>query len=386
MARRRFQQGQLFLRGKKKKVWVGRWREDVIEEDGFRRRIFKSVILGTLEELPTKRLAQRELEEKLVAVNNIYACPKINVTFGQFVFRWEELVLKLHKPSTQASVKQHLKKWLLPKFGDVVLDDIRPEHLQHWVLQVPLKPKTVRNIVASFRMVWKSAKDWSYVKHNALEGVRTPSLGEQHRPFFTQEQMISIIQETKTQPYKLIMALAAETGMRIGEIIGLRVKDIDFEKQFLHIRQSCWQGHITTPKTRNGIRKLGMSDDLVPLLKDFLANHWQDNPNNLLFCTKTGKPLESNNINHLGLHPVLRKLGISQCGMHAFRHGNATLLNALEFPVRTIAERLGHGSLQTTMFVYTHETDERSRMVGQRVAEQIRATLNSNAPTFAGTA
>jgi hypothetical protein len=81
LARRRYQQGTLFLRGKNKKVWVGRWREDEMLADGTVRRINRNEVLGTMQQYPTKRLAQRALEQRIAAVNRPEYRPQVAITF-----------------------------------------------------------------------------------------------------------------------------------------------------------------------------------------------------------------------------------------------------------------------------------------------------------------
>jgi len=87
MARRRFQNGCVFLRGKKP-VWVGRYREDIIGPDGQPVRVLKSIVLGTKRELPTKRLAERRMEAELARINSPSYRPGRAATLAEFADRW----------------------------------------------------------------------------------------------------------------------------------------------------------------------------------------------------------------------------------------------------------------------------------------------------------
>ena len=97
MARRRFQRGQLVLRGKRNPVWVGRYREDIIR-DGKIQRLEKWVILGTRTDYPTRKLALRALEDLLTDINNLSYRPRPVAQFSEFAKRWQEIVLSQHKP------------------------------------------------------------------------------------------------------------------------------------------------------------------------------------------------------------------------------------------------------------------------------------------------
>src|SRR5271157_4539301 len=100
MARKRFQRGQLLLRGKRNPVWVGRWREDVIQ-DGQIQRVQRWETLGTKADYPTRKLALRALEDRLSIINNVSYRPPPVAKFSEFAKRWQEIVLSQHKPSTQ---------------------------------------------------------------------------------------------------------------------------------------------------------------------------------------------------------------------------------------------------------------------------------------------
>jgi hypothetical protein len=95
MARKRYQRGQLFLKGKKQKVWVARWREDIIRPDGGTHRVRRSEVLGTLKEYPTRRLAERALEQRLSAteINSLNYQPRPTASFREFATKWQKDVL-----------------------------------------------------------------------------------------------------------------------------------------------------------------------------------------------------------------------------------------------------------------------------------------------------
>ena len=126
MARRRYQNGQLLLKGKRQKVWVARWREDMIRADGSRSRQRRSEVLGTVKEYTTRRLAERALEQRLSAaeVNSFNYQPDQQPRFREFATKWQRDVLTQLKPSTSSADKSRIKKHLLPEWGDVCMKDM----------------------------------------------------------------------------------------------------------------------------------------------------------------------------------------------------------------------------------------------------------------------
>lgn len=366
MARRRFQKGSLFLRGKRNPVWVGRWREDVIEE-GRVRRIYRSEVLGTLAEIPTRPLAERELQSRLSTVNDPGYRARPTATFQQFASRWENTVLSQHKPSHQGTVRSHIRKYLLPFFGRFTLREIRTEQVQRFLSGVTASPKTVRNLYITIRSMWKSARVWGYVAHEVCEGLVLPKSHRARRIFFTLEEVQRIILEA-AEPQKTLYWLAAETGMRAGELTGLRLDDLDLEGRMMHVRQSAWHGKIQSPKTENAYRAFALSPQLCSHLAGFLRT-WRPNEGRLLFATKNGTPWDSNQVVKRRLRPLLRSLGITVAGLHAFRHANETMMDRLSVPLKVRQERLGHSDPRMTLGTYTHVASADDRRIADQLGE-----------------
>jgi Phage integrase, N-terminal SAM-like domain len=160
MARRRYQRGHLRLRGKRAKVWVAMWREDVIAPDGTTRRIRKSEVLGTLKEYKTRRLAERALEQRLSDVNSLTYKPRPTATFSEFAKKWQTDVLSQHKRSTQSADKSRIRKHLDPELGTMCMKAISRELLQAFVARKAtiLSAKSVRNLIALLGEMWVSSK------------------------------------------------------------------------------------------------------------------------------------------------------------------------------------------------------------------------------------
>jgi len=376
MARRRFQRGSVFLRGTREQVWVGRWREDVIEPSGKLVRVRKTEVLGTKRDLPTKKLALRELGLRLAPINSGTYRALRAATFAEFAHLWKHSVLTQHKPSTQSAVKSNLKNWLVPYFGDYAMKDIGAQNVQMFVRNCPLAPKSCLNLTLTLRMMWKTAKAWGYVSHNPFDGLVLPKIIHQRRFFFTIEEIQRIIRAAE-DPHKTLYWLAAETGMRAGELFGLRVEDIDLEGCVISVRQTVWRNMIQTPKTANSTRQFAISGVLSTHLRSFLST-WCQNLLNLVFATKSGKPLDRGNVIRK-LHPLLDSLKIKRCGLHAFRHTNGSLMDRLQTPMKVRQERLGHApGSDITMTVYTHTVSEDDR----KIAEQLGEILAPNGPKF----
>ncbi len=373
MARRRFQKGRVFLRGKKALVWVGRWREDEIA-DGRIRRVYRSEVLGSKSDFQTKRLALRELEKRLSVVNDPRYRARPTATFAEFASRWESTVLTQHKASTQVTIRSHLRKHLVPYFGRWQMREVELEEVQRFVSSRKVSAKTAKNLFATMQMLWKSARAWGYVAHDAVSGVVLPKRQRTSRRFFSVEELQSIL-ASASEPYRTFYWLAVETGMRAGELCGLRVSDFDLERGLVSIGQSVWRGKFQSPKSESAVRCFALSPRLLAHVADSLRR-WKPNERGLLFATRNGTPWDANLLVKRKLYPLLDSLGIARGGLHAFRHANSTLMDRLGAPLKVRQRRLGHSDPTLTLEVYTHVAGEDDL----RVAVQLDGILHPIAP------
>lgn len=371
MARRRFQTGQLIDGGDR---WEARWREDVIV-GGEVRRVRRWDVLCSKKECPTRRLAQRKLDEKLRSINHEDYKPTVGETFGKFADRWMKTVLIYDKPSTQRSDTSVINVHLLPAFKDLSFKDITAELLQVWVSQQKVSAKSVCNFVAVMRRMWAKAIEWGYVTSNPIESLKLPTFAKGHAYTFSVEETLGIISAAKGWK-KVFFRVLAETGIRPGELAGLRREDV--KGRVVFVRQSVWQRQVQTPKTKTAIRKFVLSVDLA----ETLQRHIDESPVNafgLVFAAESGRPLSMDNFRHRTLNPILEKLGIRakieaagvRGGNYAFRHMNATLMDELAVPLKTRQSRLGHADPSVTLTHYTAAVDANDLAA----ADQIGALL-----------
>lgn len=282
----------------------------------------------------------------------------------------------------QQSEKSDINAWA-SQIGEVQVRDIGCELLQEVVNGWTCSPKTIKNRVGTFRLIWDKAKVWKYTAETAYDGLELPHWVKSEQPCFSVEQIAQII-EKSPEPYKTVWRLVAETGIRRGEICGLNVGDVDVNQRIIVVQRSrTKRGKLKAPKAgvRNGQGKrrvFSLSPTVAEQLRPFVKGRTTDEP---LFLTPGrltmsgkriggGVRLEPDNFVKRALKPVLKKLGL-EGGAHAFRHGNATLLDSLHAPIAVRQERLGHVDARTTMG-YTHLVTADD----VRVAEDIGALLD----------
>jgi integrase len=330
-----------------------------MQPDGTIKRVRKWDVIAMKRDCPTKRLAQRILDEKMRIINREDYKPVSVETFSNFADRWMATVLVNQKPSSQATERWIIDAKLKPRFGAYQLREITAEVVQAWVSSLDVQPKTVRNWKNAMSAMWKHAKIWGYAQHDPFEGLSLPKMKKSAAYGFSAGEMMAIIAEAKGW-YKIFFELLAKTGMRPGEAAGLRPEDID--GRIVHVRQSVWHGNIQTPKTPDSVRDFTISDQLAERIREHAAGT-SGNRHGLIFLNKRGQPINMSHFVDKVLNPILKRLGIWEklqklgvrCGNYAFRHGNMTEMARSGVPLKTIQARVGHtAGSEVTMNHYIH--------------------------------
>jgi integrase len=383
LSRRRYQKGQISRDGDR---WVARWREDILDPmTGKARRIRKWDVIASVKECPTKRLAQRKLDERLASINAEDYKPTPLSTFASFAEKWKLAVMIHHKPSSQRSERSIINTHLIPAFGEYQLSEINLEMVQDFVTRAEKSAKTVKNIVGVMMTMWDTAKAWEYVRHNPFPRgnngkllLKMPRVVKGTSYHFTVEECLQIIDKASDE-WKLFFRIIGETGLRPGEIAGLLREHC--LPHSLQITQSVWQQEVQTVKSNAGNRTFAISERLGEDILQRISTS-KKNAHGLLFVNKVGRPLSMDNFRNRILNPILKELGILaktrtrgiRGGNYAFRHMNATLMDSLNAPLKTRQKRLGHSKVETTLTHYTHHVDADD----VALAEQIGALLNPN--------
>jgi integrase len=163
------------------------------------------------------------------------------------------------------------------------------------------------------------------------------------------------------EPFSTILAVTAVLGLRIGEVLALRVADVDLTRRVVRVRQSV----DAATRTIQAVKSAASSAD-VPMpshLEARLRKHLQihDGKSGLLFVNRNGRPFSANKLREKALHPLLVKLGIARGGFHSMRHGVASALLADGATPAVVQKQLRHSDPRITLGVYAHVVDNQQR-------------------------
>lgn len=281
------------------------------------------------------------------------------------------------KPSTVRAAESHLKQHILPRLGSLRLQELNAKTLQAFVTTLAatgITRKSIENILQSLFSILRIARLFG----NALPQVKRSDLvlpraeaGREVR-FLDAAQVGQIISSAK-EPFATMFALLGMTGLRAGEMLGLKVADLDFNRKVIHIRRSV---DSRTKKEQSTKSKGSASDVPIPpalekRLKYFLLKNYRENPNGYLFANRNGNSYSVGKVTEYGLWPVQKVLNIERTGLHAFRHAAASELLEEGAPLTVVQRQLRHRDARTTLQKYGHVVGDAQRRAVETLAAKI---------------
>jgi integrase len=257
------------------------------------------------------------------------------------------------KPATIANYESAVN-WLNTVLGDVVLTDLKNEAAKRLVLQMraaKFSDKTMVNYFQVVRSIVASAVsnegEQIYPRNWNFQFIGLPVVDEkkQNRPSLTAAEVERILVRARGR-YRVLFALLAGTGLRIGEALGLRVTDFTDDFKTLKVSQSVFRQTLQSPKTPNAVREIDLPSHLAEYVQQFVGNR----KSGFLFESGSGKPLNQRNALRYGLGKIRRDLNLDQDGkgFHAFRRFRTAHLRKNRVPWDLEKFWLGHANRDVT--------------------------------------
>jgi integrase len=255
------------------------------------------------------------------------------------------------KNSTLNKYTNIVKSRIDPFFADKNIADIKVSDVKKWLYGIDdVGSKSKRHYLGVLSGIFQEAIYDEVIEKNPVRFVKLPKYDKPDIRPFNSDEVQKIMSNVKDNNFKYYLAIAFYTGMRSGEIIGLKKEDIDFTNKIINIKRSRNKFGESTPKTRGSIREVPIIELLEPYIKKLYALHEHE----YLFITQFKKPyLDTNVFVAKFWLPLLKKLKIDYRRPYNTRHTYATnmLYNNLVSPVQ-LAQLLGHANTQMVYDVY----------------------------------
>lgn len=336
----------------------------------------------------TKKEAQSALAELMNNVDKGVYIEPTKRKFKEFAMHFlENIYVNKVKASTYERTESLLRTQILPWFQEVEL-----EKIDQFLIHDFYKEKKEEGLSSSYiqrmhevlRRLLKVAYKWELIPKDIASLVEAPRLEKKEMNVWSVDQVNEFLKFTKHSRYSPVFFLAAYTGMRKGEILGLHWNDINFEEKTIRISKTLYKVKdrylLHEPKTKSSIRTIYMDDDITRVLKKQrvkqnleklkAGNVYEDH--NLVFAQETGNYVFPTAVNALFLR-YIRQSGIPRIRFHDLRHTHATILLSMGVNPKIVAERLGHSSVQITLDTYSHVLPSMKKDLSEQFAKAMKS-------------
>jgi integrase len=324
----------------------------------------------------TRRDAEKALALWLSEIERGIAVDRSTKTVGEYLTYWLETSARHRvRASTFDSYQRLVGRYIIPSLGSVPLQKLSPAQVQAFYSSqltgtggrsgTGLSPRSVRYLHALLHRALKEALALGLVARNVTEAVAPPKAVRPQIQSWDVAEAQQFLDVAQGDCYSPVWLIALHTGMRRGELLGLRWQDVDLDRSVLYVRQAVVQVgrdvRISEPKTASGRRTIALDPQCIAALRGHRARQlerrlalgrtWQDT--GLVFTNELGGVIDPMNLYHRFIKLTV-KAGLPRIPLHGLRHTHATILMKHGVHPKVASERLGHSDITLTLSTYSH--------------------------------
>ncbi|MEJ7815671.1 MAG: site-specific integrase [Rubrobacter sp.] len=293
-----------------------------------------------------------------------------SLTVGEYLTRClKDSVRGTVRVSTYEVHRHMIEPHIVPTLGRLKLKDLNPAHVRGFYrekLDSGLSAATVRKMHSVLRKALKQAVMDGLIPRNVCESVKPPKIERKEITPLDREQAKALLEAAGGDRLAALYVLAVHTGMREGELLGLKWEDADLERGVLRLRRALVReggktalGDLKTAKSRRSVRLTRAAADA---LRSHLERQLEEmgrlgslyQPGGLVFATESGTLINPSNLRNRSFKPLLKRAGLPDICFHDLRHTCATLLLSQGTHPKLVQELLGHATIAMTLDTYSH--------------------------------
>lgn len=281
------------------------------------------------------------------------------ITFAAWATEWERTTVDL-RPTTVHLYLYILRSFLLPTFGPMPMAKIAPLDVRAWLAGLAASDVSTASAHRAFRLlrrIMNVAVQSEVIARSPCTGVRPPPVPRNEMRFCTPEEVADLA-DAVDPFYRCLVLTAAYTGLRWGELVGLKRKRVDLTNGTITVTEQLTElnGNLrfAQPKTDAGRRRVKLSPFLVETLEEQLRERAQPGSSGLVFVTKEADYLRRSNFRRRYWLPAVRGAGLDGLRFHDLRHTAVALAIANGAHAKSIQARMGHSSVSITLDRYGH--------------------------------
>jgi integrase len=391
-SKRSYGTGSLYVRtdAAGREAWYGKWRTNGRQ---LKRKVGSKRSEGDRDGL-TRRQAEAELRRLTAEVATTRPAGE-RLSVGEVATRYlADLERRGRKRTTLMAVELAVRVHLTPFFGDRALDSIRPEDVENLMGKMEsdgLSPKTIRNYTGTLSALCNYAKGprRRWASSNPCDGLELPARDQSEEiRFFDLDEVDALVAAVPEGPWqqsdRATFLAAAMSGLRQGELLALRWRDVDWPSGRIRVRQNYVRGEFGTPKSRRSTRSVPMVDRVAGELDRLYKARYGDQEagdrdDELVFpSVEDGGPQQRSNLLDR-LRVTLRAARLDEeRTFHDLRHTFGTRMAAAGVPMRTLQEWMGHRDISTTQIYADYAPNPQEAQLAEAAFEPRGTNRGTN--------
>lgn len=355
----------------------GRWEAQVTLPDGKRKSFYGSKERDVLQKI---RQVQRDIDAGLPIVED-------KQTIAQYLTSWLDTIKLRLKPSSHRRYTDMVFLHIVPNIGTIPLTKLAPQRVQQLytsLVKGGMSPSSVQLLHVILHRALKDALRLDLLQRNVTEMVHVPRREHHEMVTLSEEQVRQLLTAAQGHRFEALYVLAVSTGLRRGELLGLRWDDVDLDRAFLVVRRSVQREEnqfvLADTKTTGSRRRVAISHGAVQTLRAHrqrqfderrLDEAWNDTYG-LVFPNALGKIMKPSYVSDVLFSRLLTKAGLPHMRFHDLRHTAATLLLGRGINPKVVSEMLGHSQISITLDIYSHVTPHMQEAAAQVMDEVFK--------------
>jgi len=325
----------------------------------------------------TKRDAERALREVILSLEKSSYVKPNKITLGEWLRQWlKDYVSMNTSDRTLESYSSIVEKHLIPALGRITFTNLQPQHIQSYYSEKISRGRTdgkgglsARSVVYHHRILSKAldyAVKMGVVVRNVADVVQPPRIQRVTMNTLSPEEAVGFLDAAKEKDYYVYFATLLYTGLRRGELLALRWRNLDLKEGKLTVVETAYklgngQYIIKEPKTLHSRRTVTLPHSLIELLKGYRSDQEllriqlgvSLEPDDFVFIRHDGNPINPNALT-LAFRRITKKAGLKNIRIHDLRHTHATLMLKAGVHPKIVSGRLGHANIGITLDIYSH--------------------------------
>lgn len=347
----------------------------------------------------TKKEAEKRLSGLLHQLDTGTFMKPSKTSLAEFLDRWlKDYVWPNLAPRTAEGYETIIRQHLIPKLGNIILTQLKPEHLQRYYSEMlrggrckdasGLSAQTVRHHHTALHKALQTAVEWGLLSRNVADAVRPPRAERPEMHSWGEDDIARFLEAAKNTPYYALFYAALFTCMRRSELLALRWQDIDFILSQVYVSRSLHQLRdgsfvFRPPKTAKGRRTVALPPSAILVLNEHRKKQELERAmlgipltdDDLVFSHLDGKAIRPNTITRAWT-VLAARAGLNVIRLHDARHTHASLMLKQGIHPKIVQERLGHSSIAITLDTYSHVSPGLQEVAAKRFDDAFNTRYN----------